>query len=449
MITMNLRALKRLSMRLAVGFYAANALAALPIQHWVQPSGAEVYLVQSPAIPMVDVRIDFDAGARRDPADKPGLAQLMAGATSDGVRASGTEAALDEAALADAWADRGASFSGSASNDRLSFNLRTLSYPDLLSAALALAARQLGEPAFPEALWLRDRPKLLASLKEEKTRPASVAARAYAQAVYGSHPYGSTMQPDSLLRIGVQDFADWHARFLRPCYAKVSVVGALDRAQADAAVAQLLSRLPAGGCEPLEPVPPVPALAQAQQLDIPFNAAQAQILIGQPGYARSDPQHFALLLGNQILGGGGFTSRLTAEVREKRGLSYSVYSHFAPGLHAGAFTIGLQTRADQAQQALQVVRTVLARFVAEGPTAQELQAAKANLVAGFPLLLDSNRKLLDNVANMAWYGLPLDYLDTWTQQVQRVSVADVRAALQRVLQPERMVTLVLGAQSAP
>ena len=136
-------------------------------------------------------------------------------------------------------------------------------------------------------------------------------------------------------------------------------------------------------------------------------------------------------------------------MREKRGLSYSVYSHFAPGLHAGAFTIGLQTRADQAQQALQVVRTVLARFVAEGPTAQELQAAKANLVAGFPLLLDSNRKLLDNVANMAWYGLPLDYLDTWTQQVQRVSAADVRAALQRVLQPERMVTLVLGAQSAP
>jgi zinc protease len=146
------------------------------------------------------------------------------------------------------------------------------------------------------------------------------------------------------------------------------------------------------------------------------------------------------------LGGGGFVSRLTAEVREKRGLSYSVYSYFSPGLHAGAFQIGLTTRPDQAAQAVAVARDVLRQFVEQGPTDTELQAAKDALINGFALRIDSNRKLLDNVANIAWNGLPLNYLDTWTAQVQRVGVADIRRAFERVLQPERMVTVVLGAR---
>jgi zinc protease len=168
------------------------------------------------------------------------------------------------------------------------------------------------------------------------------------------------------------------------------------------------------------------------------------VFIGQPGHKRDDPDFFALLVGNYTLGGGGFVSRLTTEVREKRGLSYSVYSYFSPGLHAGAFMVGLQTRPDQAEQALQVSREVVARFVAEGPTPQELKAAKDNLIGGFALRIDSNRKLLDNVANIAWNNLPLDYLDSWTRQVEKVTATDVRAAFARKLQPERMVTVVVG-----
>jgi zinc protease len=176
-----------------------------------------------------------------------------------------------------------------------------------------------------------------------------------------------------------------------------------------------------------------------------FESAQAHVLIGQPGYKRSDPDFFALTVGNYTLGGGGFVSRLTTEVREKRGLTYSVYSFFSPGLHAGAFTIGLQTRPDQAAQAVEVARSVLAKFVAEGPTDAELKAAKDNLAGGFALRIDSNAKLLDNVANIAWNNLPLDYLDTWTAQVEKITAADIRAAFSRKLQPERMVTVVLGA----
>jgi zinc protease len=194
-------------------------------------------------------------------------------------------------------------------------------------------------------------------------------------------------------------------------------------------------------------VPEVEPLTQpAATQSIPFDSAQAHVLIGQPGIRRSDPDFLALTVGNYTLGGGGFVSRLYSEVREKRGLSYSVYSYFSPGLHAGAFSVGLQTRPDQAAQAVAVSRDIVAQFVREGPTEQELQAAKSNLIGGFALRLDSNRKLLDNVANIAWNDLPLDYLDTWTAAVERLTVADVKAAFARVLNPETMVTVVVGGR---
>lgn len=426
-------------------FFSNSALAGIPIEHWTQPSGAQVYLAQSPGIPMLDVQIDFDAGGRRDPLDKAGLASVTADMTSAGVLARGTDPALDENALSDAWADLGAGFDGSAGNDRMSFSLRSLTYPDLLGRAVQLAARQLGEPAFPDDVWQRNRQRLDASLKEALTRPGTVAGRAFAAAVYGSHPYGYEMTQASLARISVADMKTLYASLIVPCRAKVSLVGAVTRAQADALVTTLLSRLPATtSCAPLPTIPEVQPLAKAQDIRIPFDAAQAQVLIGQPGFKRDDPDYFALTVGNYILGGGGFVSRLSSEVRQKRALSYSVYSYFAPGLHAGAFMVGLQTRPDQAGEAVQVARSVVAKFVADGPTEAELKAAKDNLIGGFALRIDSNRKLLGNIANIAWNKLPLDYLDTWTQQVQKVTVADIKAAFARKLQPERMVTVVVG-----
>lgn len=431
------------------GLSAAGwAWAGIPIEHWTQASGAQVYLVQSPAIPMVDVQLDFDAGGRRDPPQQAGLASVTATMVSKGVAAGRLpdEPALDENALGEAWADLGAGFGAHASSDRMSFTLRSLTYPDLLEKAVKLAARQLAAPSFPADVWVRERETLQAAIREANTRPATLVERAFDQAVYGQHPYGFDTTEASLARIEVPHMAALYRQLILPCRAKVSVVGALNRAQADALVQQLLAGLAgaASACPSLPSVPEVAALQQASEQRIAFASAQAHVMLGQPGYKRDDPDFFALTVGNYILGGGGFVSRLTNEVREKRGLSYSVYSYFSPGLHAGAFTLGLQTRPDQADQALQVAREVLARFVADGPTEDELKAAKANLIGGFPLRLDSNRKLLENVTNIAWNNLPLNYLDTWTQRVEAVTLADIRAAFQRKLQPDRMATVVLG-----
>ena len=432
----------------ALAVASLSAHAALPIQHWTQPSGAKIYFVAVDTLPIVDVQLDFDAGSRRDPAAQAGLADVTADMLDKGVAASGAEPAMDENALGEAWADLGASFGGGAGSDRMSFSLRTLSRADLLDKAVALAAREIGEPSFPPDVWRRERERIGAAIKEANTKPGTIAARAYGKDIYGSHPYGFDTTEETLARIDVAHMRSFYAAHVAPCRAKLSIVGALDRAQADRIATTLLSRLPAGAdCRALAPVPELDSLKAAKVERIPFTSAQAHVLIGQPGYVRRDPDHFALTLGNYVLGGGGFVSRLTEEVREKRGLAYSVYSGFSPGLDAGAFTIGFQTRPDQADEAVKVARGVLEKFVADGPTASELQAAKDNLIGGFPLLLDSNRKLVGNVANIAWNDLPLDYLDTWIARMNTITVADVKAAFQRKLQPERMVTVVVGAKS--
>ena len=426
---------------------SGHSLAAIPIQKWTLTNGATVFLVESPAIAMLDVQIDFDAGSRRDPFDKAGLASVTAGQAGNGVAARAGLPALDENALGEAWADLGAQYSSSAGSDRMSFSLRTLTEPDLLAKAVTLAARQIGEPAFADNVWQRDRQKAVASLKESYNRPANVAGRAYSQAVYGNHPYGFEPTEATLGRISVADMQQFYASGVVPCRARISMVGAITREQADGIAQQLLGRLPQAACATLPALPAVPdvvALTQPQQKNIAFDAAQAQVLFGQPGYKRNDPAFFPLLVGNYILGGGGFVSRLQNEVREKRGLTYGASSNFAPGLHAGAFTVSLQTRPDQAAQALDVARGVVEDFVANGPTAAELKAAKDNLIGGFALLIDSNRKLLGNISNIAWNNLPLDYLDTWRSQVEKVTLEDIKTAFAAKLQPDNMVIVVLG-----
>jgi len=449
-----MKTIQRLAARACLAFAGALCLAhpawaLLPIQHWTEPSGARVWLVESPAIPMVDVQVDFDAGARRDPAEQAGLASAVASMSSKGVRAQGSEPAMDENALGEAWADLGASFEAAADRDGLSFSLRSLTEPDLLDRAARLAARQLAQPSFPQDIWQRERSRWEAALKEAETRPGTAAAKAFGSAVYGNHPYGQRATPETLGRIAIADMQAYHDHYVETCRARVSIVGAVNRAQAQALVKTLLSQMPSrdpATCQPLPPVPEVQALTAPVQQDIPFASAQAHVLIGQPGFARRDPDFLALLVGNHILGGGGFTSLLTSEVREKRGLSYSVYSQFSPGLNTGAFLIGLQTRPDQAAEAVKVSRDVIARFVAQGPTEAQLRAAKDNLIGGFALRIDSNRKLLANVVNIAWNDLPLDYLEHWTDRVQALTAADVRAAMARKLQPERMVTVVVGGK---
>lgn len=422
---------------LALGLFAAvhAAEAGVRIEHWQAPSGARVYFVESRALPIVDVQVDFSAGAARDPADKSGLAQLTRGLMDLGA------GGMDENEVATKLADLGARLSGGADTDRAGVGLRTLAEPATRAAAFAILRAVIAEPRFDADVFERERARTVAALRESLTRPETIASRAFWSALYGEHPYGRQPTAESLGRIALDDLRDFHAAHYTARSAVVSIVGALDRAEAEALAQQLTEALPAG--EAPSPIPS-PVLPAAGEVRLPHPAAQAHVYLGLPALQRGDPDFYALMVGNYSLGGGGFVSRLMKEVRDKRGFAYSVYSFFAPMQAPGPFQIGLQTRREQAGEALQVTRDVLARFLAEGPGEDELAAAKANIVGSFPLRLDSNRKILDNVAAIAFYGLPLDYLDTYADKVRQVTAADVRAAFARHVKPGHLVTVVVA-----
>lgn len=420
-----------------IALAAAVAQAALPIEHWTTSNGARVYFVRADAIPMLDVRVDFDAGARLDPPGKTGLASLTASMLGRGIGEA------DEAQLAERFARIGAQRGASAGDDRAHASLRTLVGERQADEAIGLLAAILARPTFPEAVLVRERQRIIQALREAETKPETLAQWTFDAMIYGSHPYGAHAAPETIAAISRDDLVAFHREHYRSGSAVVSMIGAIDRERAERIAERLVRDLPAGAGT--DSVPDVKPLERAEERRIEHPATQSHILIGQPSIARGDPDFFPLLVGNYVLGGGGFVSRLYEEVREKRGLAYSVYSYFSPRLQPGPFTIGLQTKKEQTDVALGVVRDTLDRFLADGPTGQELRAAKDNLIGGFALRIDSNAKIVDNLAVIGFYRLPLDYLDRWTERVDAVTLAQVREAFARVLDAKRMATVVVGA----
>lgn len=417
-------------------WFSSLAFASPQIQHWVAPTGTPVYFVESRSLPILDLRIDFVAGGARSPEGKAGVASLTAGLLAAGA------GSMDEERIAGRLADLGALLSSSSDHDMASVTLRTLSYAEEKTAALALLETILSAPTFPEAVLTREKTRTIQSLKDAETRPAAIAARRFAQALYPHHPYGNVATPESVARIARDDLVAFHQAHYVARGAVLSIVGAISRSEAEAIAVQLTGALPAGAAA--APLPPV-TLPQRATLKIAHPAAQSHIHVGLPATARGDPDHFALLVGNHILGGGGFVSRLMQEVREKRGFAYSVHSAFAPRVQAGPFMIGLQTQRAQADDALKVVDEVLTKFLAAGPTAQELAAAQKNLIDGQALRIDSNAKLLANLALIGFHRLPLDYLEQFPRKIAAVTRDEVKTAFRRHIKPENLVTVIVAA----
>ena len=425
-----------------------NAHAILPIEKLDSYKGAKAYLVQTKALPMVDIEVSIDAGDRYDPAGKSGLADMVAGLMNYGVKSE--KGVLTEAQIADEIADLGANIGLSVSGERAILRIRSLSRKDLRDRAVQLASAMLSEPTYDSKIVEREKQRTITSLLEAETKPEFVLERRFKKSVYENYPLADSPTIKSVAAVSVNDLVQFHKQFYRGDRMIVSIVGDVDRAQAEEIVKALLKQIPASG-QPIAKLPelersPVEPLAQ-REIQIPFDSQQAHIAMGMTAVARNNPDYFPLLVGNYVLGGGGFVSRLMAEVREKRGLAYSVFSYFIPGKENGIFQAGLQTKSDQAALALEVMSSTTAQFIADGPTPSELLAAKANLVNGYPLRIDNNRKLLDNLSSIAWNGLPLDTMDVWTKQVEAVTLEQVNAAFKKYLAMDRMKIVVLGAKN--
>ena len=425
----------------ALWLAAAPAWALLPIQHWQTKNGARVYFVETRNLPMLDVSIDFPAGSAYDTREKSGVAALTQSLLRLGA------GGLSEDEISRRMADAGAQLGGRVDSDRAGVTLRTLTSADEMRSALDVFGRILQQPEFPAAVLDREKTRIIDAIREADTKPETLLSRNFNELIYGNHPYGlrGAGEAATVAVIKRDDLVDFFRRYYTSDNAVVAIIGDLSRADAEALAEKLTGGLPRAAAVPV--IPPVPSLARGETRLVAHPASQSHLLVGMPGIKRDDPDYFPLFVGNYILGGGGFQSRITEEVRSKRGLAYSAYSYFSPLQQRGPFVIGLQTRKDQANEALGVVRATLKDFLAAGPTADELQRAKQNLVGGFPLRIDSNRKILDYLGAIGFYHLPLTYLEDFVPSIEKVTLAGIRAAFARHVDPELMVTVIVGASA--
>ncbi len=417
--------------------FSGQVLATPKIQHWQAASGAQVYFVENHDLPMLDVAVTFAAGSSFDESGKLGVAMMASGMLDAGVEG------LSEDQIGLKLADIGAQKGGQFDADRAGMSIRTLSNKVEKDVALTILAKLLQQPLFPDAVLAREKARMIAALKEAETKPESIAARAFGKAVFGPHPYGRTIEVADVEKIQRADLVEYYQQHFGAKNAVVALMGDATRKEAEEIAQQLTANLPVGGASTRVAAVTMQIPASEQRIQHP--ATQSHILIGAPGIARNDPDYFQLYVGNYILGGGGFVSRLMNEIREKRGMAYSVYSYFMPMQQPGAFQLGLQTKKEQADEALKVTRATLREFVEKGVTEKELKAAKDNIIGGFPLRIDSNKKILDYLSVIGFYSLPLTYLDDFSSKVEKVTVAQINDAFKRRVHPDAMATIVVGA----
>ncbi|MEZ5453386.1 MAG: pitrilysin family protein [Thiothrix sp.] len=432
-----LKTLLAMPLVLWVLLFAPLAHAGPKIEHWTTSNGLRVYYVSAPDLPMVDLRLIFDAGSARD-GGKQGLALITNSMLDKG--ADG----LSEDQLAEQFDAIGAQFSSDASMDMGWTGLRTITLAKEQKTALDTWLKVLAKPDFPQAAFERVQKLMLVGLQAEKQDPEALASKAFYQAIYGEHPYGQPQNGTeaSLQALTVADLKAFYQQYYVAKNGLLAIVGAVDRQQAEALAEQVAAVLPEGSAAPA--IPEVKPLTEAKTVRIPYPSAQSHILVGQVGDKRGDEDYFTLYMGNQVLGGSGFTSRLMKEVRDARGLSYSVYSYFAPYAQLGVFEVGLQTKQTQTGEALQVVRDVLGKFQQEGPTAEELDASKKDVTGGFPLRTASNSQIVEYLGVIGFYNLPLDYLDTFTGKINALTREQIADAFTRRMQPDKMVTVIVG-----
>ena len=417
--------------------FSQITLAAAKIEHWQTIGGSRVYYVHTEGLPMADIQVVFNAGSASD-GQQFGLSAL----TADLLDTGAGKWNADE--IAQRFESVGAQFGVSSSMDTTTVSLRTLTDKTLFDKALETMQVILTKPAFNQADFKREQRRTLSGLKQQEESPAALASIAFYNALYGTHPYA---HPESgviktVSAFKAADIRHFYQKFYVADNAIVVIVGALSKQQAEQTAEQLLAGLPLG--KRPEALPDVAMPLKATQQHIEFPSSQTHVLVGLPGSYRKDPDYFNLYVGNHILGGSGLVSKLFDEIREKRGLAYSASSNFMPMLKPGPFLISLQTRNDQTAQALQVLNQTLADFINKGPTEVELTAAKKNITGGFAMRFDTNKELAGYVAMIGFYEMPLDYLDTFQQKTEQVTVASITEAFKRRVNPQLLQTITVG-----
>lgn len=416
--------------------FSYPALASVQVQSWQTSNGAKVMYVQATQLPMLDIEVSFDAGSARDGKDW-GLAALTS--TLVGTATS----TMSEEQVSETFNRIGAQIGSNVGRDKASISLRTLTRPEIMKTALKNFAALVGDPQFKKPIFDREMQRLKIGLQQKTVKPQVLANDALWNKLYGKHPYAHPVSGtiESVDKLSLAKLKAFHKQYYVAANSVIAIVGNVTKSQAKKIAEEIVKGLPRGQKAPglVKPKP----LAKSQNLTINFDSTQTYYSLAQIGIERGNPDYAALFVGNHLFGGSGFGSLLMEEVREKRGLVYSVYSYFAPLKAAGPFVIGLSTKNSTAIKSDKVVKQTLKSFLKDFSDTH-LQAIKDNLIGGFPLRTDSNGKILGYVSMIGFYNLPLDYLDWFPKQIKQVTKRDILHAWNKHIHPDSMITLMVG-----
>lgn len=420
-------------------FSISSIAQGIDIARWQTQKGSQVLFVRANDLPMVDISIAFPAGSAFD--DKYwGLAALTASLIDQGT----TE--LNATQIAEQFENHGAIFSSDVNKDTAQFSLRSLSYKESLRNTVNTFKTILSQTTFPLNSFKRQKEQQLTSIHYKSEKPASLASEAFYELLYPHHPYGHAVLGTAktvtqIKRDNVQAFFKTHYVAEK---AIIAITGDLTLLEAQNLSNTISNALNTEGKSSIAILPAVNPTKKGRTKTITFPSNQTNIMIGQVGIDHNNPYYFPLIVGNYTLGGSGMISRLATEVREKRGLTYGVYSDFQTLLTPGPFSISLATQTKKTTEALQVTFDTLKQFLAQGPDKNEVIAAQQYLSGSYPLRLSSNRSINATILNMGIYQLPEDYLNTYLDNIKNVDGAQIKTAFNETINPDSLFTVMVG-----
>src|SRR6202166_1782223 len=409
--------------------------AATKIQHLISPGGIEAWFVQDATVPLIAMEYAFGGGATQDPADKPGVGNMVASLIDEG---SGD---LDSNTYHERLDRRAIELNFSSARDTFRGSLRMLK--DNKDEAFELLRTALTSPHFDSTDVERIRAQIISGLRRDTSNPTSLASRKFLEIAFGNHPYGRQVSGtlESVPTINVADMKDYVRRVLAKDTLRIAVVGDVDPATLGQLLDKTFGGLPAKAS--LTPVPDVEAAKPPQRAFIPLDVPQTVVVFGGPGFKRHDPNFMAAYIVNHILGGGGLSSRLYKEVREKRGLAYSVYESLLWMDHSALFIGNTGTQIGRAGETVDAITREIRRMAADGPTQTELDEAKSYLKGSQMLALDTSSKLASALLQYQLDKLPIDYIEKRNAIVDAVTLDDAKKAAQR-LWGQGLLTVIVG-----
>ena len=415
----------------------AISASALDIQSWKTPEGAKVLFVETKGLPMLDIRLNFDAASSRD-GDKPGVAlmtnNLIGTATKN----------KDEEQIIQDFESIGANLSVNSLKDMSMVSLRTLTRPKILRKAIHYFKEVVTEPVFKHKYLARDKRQTYQAFEADKQSPGAIANKEFDRLIFNDHPYAHPKAgtEESLRGITIEDLQNHYRQYYVAKNMNIAIVGDIDKAKAMTIARMLSQGFREGEKPPLNPM--ISPLKKPIEKHIEFPSTQTHLLIGHSGISRKHPDYYSLYIGNHILGGSGLTSILSEEIREKRGLTYSVYSFFSKMKSNGYFQIKAQTKNKDVNVSRQVALETLEKFIKEPVDQERFDDAKDNIIGGFALETSSNSNILTYLSVIGFYDLPLTYLDDFISYIEKTSPDSVQDSFKRLINTDNLVILSVG-----